>query len=396
MLKKIQKTFLKLLEKELMLVLAVLMLALATFWVRADTDSLNLVFIVYPEGGTITVTYPNGGEIWAVNTAETITWTTLGPVNNVKIELQRESGGVWEELIDSTTDDGEFPWVVTVPATSTALIKITKVGDVSVTDTSDAVFAIKGGGGGIIYNPAIDTVIPREFSNATDVDMIITGFNFEWGAKIWLDDNYLKPNYVWPSEISVTSPANFPIGEYMLCVHNLSGGRGCYHLPIIIYEDVVIIEPEPEPEPKPEPEEDIIPSSTGGEEETPISKIPIIGPILDFFRPLIPQLPIDHYKPIDEVIPSKDVIVFTDTTEQCPTILFIWVLILLTLIKMFTRKFPSIWLAWLLILIAWVSLAIDSCSVVSSLWILIGITLGLFIWDHYKNDANKPKLKVKH
>ena len=266
-LKQIQKTFLKFLEKELMLVLAVLMIAVFTFWVNAAGDSVTCSLSVYPVGGAITVTYPNGGDTLTINDVETITWTTQGPINNVKIEFQREVGGDWEELIDSTTDDGEFPWTVTSPVTTTALIKITKVGDNSITDTSDAIFTIDSGvsGGGVIYNPAIDTVTPLEFSNATDVDMIITGFNFSWGTKVWLGSNYLKPNYIWPSEISVTIPVDFTIGKYTLCIQNLNNGWGCYHLPIIIYEDIVIIEPEPEPEP--EYEEDIIPPSTGGDEE---------------------------------------------------------------------------------------------------------------------------------
>ena len=267
MLKQIQKTFFKILEKELMIVLAVLMLAVFGFWVNAASDSVTFSLSVIPEGGTITVTYPNGGEAWVVNATENITWTTQGSIDDVKIELQRASGGDWEELTESTTNDGDFPWSVTAPTTTQALIKISKVGDDSVNDTSNAVFTIStaggGGGGGIIYNPAIDTVVPREFSNAIAVDMIITGFYFEWGAKVWLDNNYLQPNYVWSSEISVTVPADFPTGEYALCVQNLNGGASCYHLPIIVYEEE-IIEPE---EPEVIDEEEILPPPTGDEEE---------------------------------------------------------------------------------------------------------------------------------
>ena len=402
MLKQIQKIFLKLLEKELMLVLAVLILALCTFWVRAAGDSITFNLSVFPAAGTITITYPNGGENWKVNTTETITWTTQGPVNNVKIELQREAGDSWEELIDSTIDDGSFPWPVTAPVTTTALIKISKVGDASVTDTSDAVFTIStaedgddGGNGHIIYNPAIDTVIPREFSNTSDVEIIITGFNFEWGAEIWLDEYSFSSTRIDSTEILFTVPADFPIGNYTLCVVNLNGGHGCYHKPIVVYlEEEEEEEPEPEEEPEIIDEEEIIPPSTGGDEEIPLFKIPILGPILDLFRPA-PQEPLD-YEPIPKFVPSEDVIIFTDETEKCPAILLIWLLILISLIKMLTKKFPSVWLVWLIILMISVVFVTDNCSATWLLWVLTGITFGLFIWDHFTDDVSQLKAKAKH
>ena len=342
MLKQIQKTFFKILEKELIVILAVLVLVLGIFFVQAQTDQTNLTFNIIPEGGRITVTYPNGGEIWVINTTKTITWVTEGPIDDVKIELQRASGGDWEELTESTINDGDFPWSVTSPTTTQALIKISKVGDDSVNDTSNAVFTIStagggGGGGGVIYNPAIDTVVPREFSNAVDVDMIITGFYFEWGAKVWLDNNYLQPNYVWSSEISVTVPADFPIGEYALCVQNPSGGASCYHLPIIVYEEEIIEpeepeEPEEEPAEEPEePEEDVIPPSTGG----PASfwPAPIFGPIFDYFK--LPRKPLE-YEPMPRFDPIETR-TFTGEVEGQWFWWLLWLLLLLILLEI-TRE----------------------------------------------------------
>ena len=401
MLKQIQKTFLKILEKELTVVLAVLMIAVFTFWVSAAGDSITFNLSVIPAGGTITVTYPNGGETWTVNDTETVTWTTQGTVDSVKIELQRESGGTWEELIDSTINDGSFPWPVTVPTTTEALIKITEVGDETVADTSDAVFTIiasGGGGGNVIYNPAIDTVVPRVFINTTDVNVTIGGFYFEWGAKVWLDDNYFQPTYVWPTEMLITVPAQFPVGEYTLCIQNLSGGQGCYHLPVIVYAEEEPEEPEEPPEEpgelEEEPEdfeepEEIMPPSTGGEASFwPDS---IFGSIFDYFKP--PKEPLD-YEPVPKLEPSETK-QFTDATEQCPFILLIWILILISLIKTLTRKIPSIWLYWLVFLMGYTVFLNNNCSISWSLWLLTGITFVLFAKDYFL-DRDKVKPEIKH
>ncbi|KKT87169.1 MAG: hypothetical protein VE97_C0004G0008, partial [candidate division Kazan bacterium GW2011_GWB1_45_10] len=142
MLKQIQKTILTVLKEELITLLALLMVATGLLFAKAEAD-ISAYITVYPIGGSITVTDPNGGETWTVNTGVTIAWTTLGPINDVKIELQRATGGTWEELTSSTTNDGSYSWSVTTPATNQALIKISKVGDDTVTDTSNAAFTIK-------------------------------------------------------------------------------------------------------------------------------------------------------------------------------------------------------------------------------------------------------------
>src|SRR4030042_6215343 len=165
MLKQIQKTVGKVLEEELLTVLAVCIVALGVLWARAESDASITAFImVYPAEGMIEVTQPNGGETWDVGSNYNITWNSWGPVNNVKIELQRSVGGSWEEIVDSSEDDGSYPWVVTSPATTTAIVRVSKVGDDTVNDESSGIFTIRavtsgggGGGGGTVYY----TPLPR-------------------------------------------------------------------------------------------------------------------------------------------------------------------------------------------------------------------------------------------
>ena len=158
MIKQTQKLFFKLLEEELTAVLAVLILAVGALFVYADGNAATVTLTVYPVGGSITVTAPDGGESWQVDSTQNITWTTLGSIDDVKIELQRTAGGDWTTIIASTTNDGSYPWPVTSPTTSTAKVKLSKVGDPSVFDESNSTFSIVaapsgGGGGGTVYDP---------------------------------------------------------------------------------------------------------------------------------------------------------------------------------------------------------------------------------------------------
>ena len=92
---------------------------------------------------SITVTVPNGGEIWAVGQTKDITWTSIGVPGNVSISINFSfPGGPWETIATGTANDGIHPWPVTVPTTTSARIRIINDTDPSVGDTSDANFTI--------------------------------------------------------------------------------------------------------------------------------------------------------------------------------------------------------------------------------------------------------------
>jgi len=236
MRKQIQKFICKLLEEELISVLAVSIVMLGIIFAKANTIETYVTFTVYPAEGAITVKVPNGGESWTIGTSYNITWETEGPITDVKIELQRSVGGGWEEITASTTNDGSHPWTVTGSATSSAKIKITKVGDDTVTDQSDVVFSIveptvTGGGqhgGGWVITPMIDYVTPRSLANNSDVTLIIRGTNIESDATVWLGSRELRVPLNLGNEIRAIIPSGFPAGQYELKVVNPSGGSGVY------------------------------------------------------------------------------------------------------------------------------------------------------------------------
>jgi hypothetical protein len=92
---------------------------------------------------TITVTAPVGGESWAAGSSQTISWNSSGVSGDVKIELSRNGGTTFPEvLFASTANTGSVVWTVTAPASSTCRVRISSVSDTSVRDSSHANFTI--------------------------------------------------------------------------------------------------------------------------------------------------------------------------------------------------------------------------------------------------------------
>jgi hypothetical protein len=97
--------------------------------------------MVSPSSATITVTSPNGGERLAVGGAYIITWTSIGTVENVKIEYSLDSGTSWTGIISSTPNNGMYEWIVPGNPSENCLIRISEIdGDPS--DISDGEFSI--------------------------------------------------------------------------------------------------------------------------------------------------------------------------------------------------------------------------------------------------------------
>ena len=96
---------------------------------------------VVMENLDITVTLPNGGENWYIDSTNNITWTSDTTSGGVKIEYSSDNGASWSELIASMPDTGAYPWVIPNTPSDTCLVRITDTLG-SPCDTSDAVFEI--------------------------------------------------------------------------------------------------------------------------------------------------------------------------------------------------------------------------------------------------------------
>src|SRR5439155_1550993 len=95
--------------------------------------------------GALALTAPNGGETWAVGDTRTITWTKAGTLADVKLEYSTDGGVTYPNVITASTPAANLSYAWTVPdaISTTVKVRITLNADATVTDDSNAAFAIK-------------------------------------------------------------------------------------------------------------------------------------------------------------------------------------------------------------------------------------------------------------
>lgn len=92
---------------------------------------------------SITLTEPNGGDVWPIGSARTVRWSSTLLTGPVRVELSRDGGISYAEtLFAATTNDGIEAWTVTSPATAQARVRISGVVDSGAVDASIIDFSI--------------------------------------------------------------------------------------------------------------------------------------------------------------------------------------------------------------------------------------------------------------
>jgi hypothetical protein len=109
------------------------------------SDVSDSVFTILDMGEPITVIIPNGGETWLELTDEAITWSAIGTIGNVRIDLSLDSGLTYPTTISFfTTNDGAFLWE-DIPSSAIGdmnRIKISNAFNLAEYDESDADFSV--------------------------------------------------------------------------------------------------------------------------------------------------------------------------------------------------------------------------------------------------------------
>ncbi|MCU0288180.1 MAG: hypothetical protein MUF15_17515 [Acidobacteria bacterium] len=75
----------------------------------------------------ITVSFPNGGEKLNAGSTHPITWTSSGIGSNVKIDYSSDGGTTWAPIVASTSNDGNYDWIVPDNVSDNCLIRISDI-----------------------------------------------------------------------------------------------------------------------------------------------------------------------------------------------------------------------------------------------------------------------------
>ncbi|MCP5103412.1 MAG: hypothetical protein GY950_08535, partial [bacterium] len=109
--------------------------------------------IVPPLSEDIIVTSPNGGETLAADSMHEITWTQNGEFTNVTIALSTDNGITWQEIVQTTLNDGSFDWTVPDTPSDECLVRVAAADsdvDPKPSDVSDQVFSIVQSSEGVL------------------------------------------------------------------------------------------------------------------------------------------------------------------------------------------------------------------------------------------------------
>ncbi|MFA6980712.1 MAG: LamG-like jellyroll fold domain-containing protein [Ignavibacteriaceae bacterium] len=112
----------------------------------------------------VTLTAPNGGEIWLAGSTQTISWTDVNPSGFVNLDYSSDNGITWNSIVSSANSMyPNYSWWTPTIAAATYKVKVTDANNSLYFDESDTPFTITDqlppaltltypNGGEIIYN----------------------------------------------------------------------------------------------------------------------------------------------------------------------------------------------------------------------------------------------------
>ncbi len=110
--------------------------------VSQSSDGLRIAVVTERVLPSIIVQIPDGGENWRIGSNQMIQWTSNNLSGNLKIDISRNGGSSFSTITSNTSDDKNYTWQVTGPATTQARIRISSVSNSSINDISDNNFTI--------------------------------------------------------------------------------------------------------------------------------------------------------------------------------------------------------------------------------------------------------------
>lgn len=105
-------------------------------------DSFTVISNVTPLTPAVTLTAPNGGELWETGATRNSTWTNVSFSDPVKIEYSPDGGANWTVLASSVPNAGTYAWTINASPTTQGRIRVSDAVDGNPGDASDNNFTI--------------------------------------------------------------------------------------------------------------------------------------------------------------------------------------------------------------------------------------------------------------
>lgn len=103
-------------------------------------DTSDNVFI--EAAPSVSVSYPNGGEVLYIGMVYKIQWSTTGQVGDIKIEYSTDDGTNWKVIESGVTNSGSYNWTIPDEESAVCRIRISESTDDNPFDISDNTFEI--------------------------------------------------------------------------------------------------------------------------------------------------------------------------------------------------------------------------------------------------------------
>lgn len=109
-------------------------------------DERSIMFTTDPTGAIdadFGLSYPNGGEVWFVDSTATIGWVPGDVTGDVKLELSRNgASGPWTTIESATSNDGIHSFTISGLPSTTCRVRVSSIDFPAETDMSEADFTI--------------------------------------------------------------------------------------------------------------------------------------------------------------------------------------------------------------------------------------------------------------
>ncbi len=144
---------------------------------HVETPGAGSHFTVDTTAPVVTVTAPNGGEVWAGGQTQTLTWQASDNVglatNPITLSVSYDGGGAWSVIAAGQPHTGAYAWAAPAIDSSAVLVQVQAVdraGHASA-DRSDAPFTLDSNAPGAPQNL---TVTPAVWTNVADFSVTWT------------------------------------------------------------------------------------------------------------------------------------------------------------------------------------------------------------------------------